>query len=78
MGSIGTPELILILIVALLIFGPKKLPELGRSFGRFINEFKRASRDIQESIEKEIENVKAPIKEIKESAKIEQKKDDAS
>ena len=46
-GSIGMPELIIILVIALIIFGPRKLPELGKSLGRSINEFKRASTDLQ-------------------------------
>lgn len=46
MSSIGIPGLILILIVALIIFGPSKLPELGRAFGRTLNEFKKGAKDI--------------------------------
>jgi sec-independent protein translocase protein TatA len=57
MGPIGFQELILILIIALVIFGPKKLPELGRSLGKTLAEFKRASNEIKQSIEKEIEQV---------------------
>jgi sec-independent protein translocase protein TatA len=53
-GSIGMPELILIFIVALLVFGPKKLPELGKSLGRGLAEFKRASEDLKKTIEDEI------------------------
>ena len=53
-GSLGTPELILIFIIALVVFGPRKLPELGRSLGRGIAEFKRASSDLQRSLEDEI------------------------
>ena len=40
MGSIGTPELIVILVIALVIFGPGKLPEVGKAIGKGINEFK--------------------------------------
>ena len=42
MGSIGTPELIVILVIALVIFGPGKLPEVGKAIGKGINEFKYA------------------------------------
>lgn len=46
LGSIGIPGLVLILIVALLLFGPKKLPELGRAFGRTLSEFRQSMRDL--------------------------------
>ena len=58
MGSVGTPEILLILVIALLIFGPQKLPEMGKSLGRAIREFKRASQELQETIEREVEDVK--------------------
>ena len=53
-GPIGMPELIVIMVLALIIFGPRKLPELGRSLGRSLNEFKRASTDLQNTLEQEI------------------------
>jgi TatA/E family protein of Tat protein translocase len=48
------PELIIILVIALIIFGPRKLPELGRSLGRSIGEFKRASNELRNTLEEEI------------------------
>ncbi|MGI6647963.1 MAG: Sec-independent protein translocase subunit TatA/TatB [Bacillota bacterium] len=56
--SVGPWELILILVIALIIFGPGKLPEVGRSLGKSINEFKRASVDIKKQIEDEVKEVK--------------------
>jgi TatA/E family protein of Tat protein translocase len=63
MGPIGMPELIVILVIALIIFGPRKLPELGKSLGRSLNEFKKASTDLQNTLEQEIK-----IEEQKETA----------
>jgi TatA/E family protein of Tat protein translocase len=54
MGPIGFPEMLVILVVALIIFGPRKLPELGRSLGRSINEFKRASNELRSTLDEEI------------------------
>ncbi len=54
-GSIGPTELILIFIIALLVFGPKKLPEIGRSVGKAIREFKKTSDEIKGRIEEEIQ-----------------------
>jgi sec-independent protein translocase protein TatA len=58
LGSLGMPELIVIFVIALIVFGPRKLPELGRSLGRGIAEFKRATNELQSSLESEIENEK--------------------
>ncbi|AMM93507.1 twin-arginine translocase TatA/TatE family subunit [Peribacillus simplex] len=46
MSNIGVPGLILILILALIIFGPKKLPEIGRAFGQTLREFKKSTSDL--------------------------------
>ena len=54
LGSIGMPELIIIFVIALIIFGPRKLPELGRSLGKSINEFKRASNELRNTLDEEI------------------------
>jgi sec-independent protein translocase protein TatA len=67
MGNIGFPEMIVIFVLALLIFGPKKLPELGKSLGKGMAEFRRASNDFRNSIEREIESAQIPQNPIKEA-----------
>lgn len=54
LGPIGMPELIIIFVIALIIFGPRKLPELGRSLGKSLAEFKRASNELKSTLEEEI------------------------
>ena len=54
-GSLGMPELIVIFVIALVVFGPRKLPELGRSLGRGIAEFKKATNELQNTLEHEIQ-----------------------
>ncbi len=57
MFGLGMPELIVIFIIALIVFGPKKLPELGRSVGRAMAEFKKASQEFQDSVRAEMQEV---------------------
>ena len=54
-GSIGGPEILLIFVLALLLFGPRKLPEIGKSIGKMMVEFRRASNDFKRTIEDEVE-----------------------
>ncbi len=53
-GSLGFPELLVIFVVALIVFGPRKLPELGRSLGKSLAEFKRASNELRNTLDEEI------------------------
>ncbi|HQR66851.1 MAG TPA: twin-arginine translocase TatA/TatE family subunit [Thermoanaerobaculia bacterium] len=55
MGNLGMPELILIMALALLLFGPKKLPEIGKQVGRALGEIKRTSNDLKRTIEDEMD-----------------------
>lgn len=53
-GSLGFPEILLILVLALLIFGPKRLPEVGRTLGKGLSEFRRASTDLKRTVNAEL------------------------
>ena len=53
-GPIGMQELVIIFVIALIVFGPRKLPELGKSLGRSLAEFKRASNDLRNTLEQEV------------------------
>jgi TatA/E family protein of Tat protein translocase len=57
MGNLGMPELIMILVLALLLFGPKKLPEIGKQVGKALGEFKRTSNELKRTIEDEMDKV---------------------
>jgi sec-independent protein translocase protein TatA len=59
-GTLGGPELVLILVLALIVFGPRKLPEIGKSMGKMMAEFRKASNDFKRTIEDEIEAEKRP------------------
>ena len=67
MFGLGIPELIVIFVIALVVFGPKKLPELGKSIGRAMAEFKKASEEFQESVRSEMKEVEksADLEEVK-------------
>jgi Tat protein translocase TatB subunit len=74
MFGIGMQELVIIMVIALIVFGPKRLPELARSMGRAFAEFRRASEDIRESLtldleEEEVERSKEhPVRELSEGS----------
>lgn len=54
MPSLGMQELVIIFVIALVIFGPRKLPELGRSLGKSLSEFKRASNELRHTLDEEV------------------------
>lgn len=60
MPNIGAPELIIILVIALLILGPGKLPEVGASIGKSIREFRKASSDVQEAVKVDVSTAPLP------------------
>ncbi|GFZ76402.1 hypothetical protein GCM10010978_17650 [Compostibacillus humi] len=61
LAGIGVPGLILILIIALVVFGPKKLPEIGKAFGQTLREFKKSANDLTSDAKDEIDEAKAII-----------------
>jgi sec-independent protein translocase protein TatA len=61
LGAIGVPGLILILIIALVVFGPKKLPEIGKAAGETLKEFKKSAKDITGDAKEEIDDAKAVV-----------------
>jgi sec-independent protein translocase protein TatA len=63
MGQLGFQELLIIFVIALLVFGPKKLPELGKSLGKGLREFKKATEDLKSNWEDQMKEVEAPIRE---------------
>ena len=69
MFGIGIPELLIILAIALIVIGPKKLPDLAKSMGRALNEFKKATREFKDSldIDDDVKNLKKPFNDINEN-----------
>jgi TatA/E family protein of Tat protein translocase len=75
MPNIGAAEIVIILVIALLVFGPKRLPEMGRSLGRGVREFKKASDTARkefgvDEIEREIKDVKTTLGDVKGGLKV--------
>lgn len=64
MWNIGFPELVVIFVVALLVFGPRKLPELGKSLGKGLAEFKRASNELKRTWEEEVKAEEEDLRKI--------------
>ncbi len=54
LGTLGGPEIVLILVIALIVFGPRKLPEIGRTAGKMLAEFRKASAEFQRTIDREV------------------------
>ena len=73
MGNLGMPELMMIMLLALLLFGPKKLPEIGKQVGKALGEFKRASNDLKRSIQDEMDKAHAGLDSISSEPKPEPK-----
>jgi len=72
-GSLGMPEIMLIFVVALLLFGPRQMPKIGKSLGRALAEFRKASNDFRRTIEdevaaSEVADIKKDIEEVRKTA----------
>lgn len=63
--NIGIPGLILILLLALIVFGPKKLPEIGKATGQTIREFKKSTKELTSDVVEEFDDVKKEVKDLK-------------
>jgi TatA/E family protein of Tat protein translocase len=72
MGSLGLPEIAFIVLVALLIFGPKKLPEIGRTLGRGMSEFRRATDELKRTINTELALEESPLPPVLRTRRLEE------
>ncbi len=69
MGPVGWQEMVIIFIVALVLFGPKKLPELGRTLGKALTEFRRASNELKSTFEREMQSLEKETESLKDTAR---------
>lgn len=65
MGSLGFSEMLIIFVVALLVFGPKKLPELGKSLGKGMREFRKATNELKSTWEEQVKDIENPLNDVK-------------
>src|SRR6476646_6247309 len=65
MGQLGFSEMLMIFVIALLVFGPKKLPELGKSLGKGIREFKKATEELKSNWEDQVKDIAQPLNDVK-------------
>ncbi|HEY2845745.1 MAG TPA: twin-arginine translocase TatA/TatE family subunit [Bryobacteraceae bacterium] len=70
MGTVGVQEMVVIFVIALVLFGPKKLPELGRTIGKAITEFRRASNDLKATFEREMQTLERESQSISQVAQV--------
>ena len=70
MGTVGVQEMIVIFVIALVLFGPKKLPELGRTIGKAITEFRRASNDLKSTFEREMQTLERESQSMSQVAQV--------
>ena len=70
MGTLGMQEMIFIFVLALVLFGPKKLPELGRTIGKAITEFRRASNDLKSTFEREMQTLERESQSVSQVAQV--------
>ena len=66
MGPLGMPEMMFIMVLALVLFGPKELPQIGRKVGKAIREFQKASSELKTTFEREMQNLEQETNSVKE------------